>query len=142
MVRWVVAALLAVVCTTTQAEQRISFGGWSHHLFTSVDYHETHNLLVYEKDDLFGGRFTNSFNEESYILGKVVWKKDLTRYWEAYLIAGMIYGYRDCFEPVEDTTSKNVCPALIPGTRYKRWRLEPDLKLVANAVEFNLNWRF
>lgn len=113
---WVAAAFIlgmAAYASNAKAEDELYIGGWSKH-FTGGDYNEQHNLVGINYNSYVGAYFKNSYGRDTYLIGRDFrWSyKDL----HAGVIAGLTYGYRECFG--DDVGGAKLCPTPIPYIGY------------------------
>lgn len=133
------AALVAVfLCLNVHAETSIKVGGWSQHL-SEGDYNSFHRVAIISHNNYFAGYFRNSFDDDSFALGKTWSNKG--RYASYNLHGGLVYGYRDCNKPNGANGKKIVCPMITPEVVAHTIPLQPGLALFgldAVVVTFNV----
>lgn len=134
------ALLLAVlVGLSVQAKaDSLLLGGWSVHLASDYDYNEEHNLVAYERNKWIGGYFKNSFNRDTYFVGRVFNMR--TPVGEIGVIAGAMRGYTVCYG--NDDTNADVCPMIVPYWEPIDTAVAPRFSLVGNAVAASFTVNF
>ncbi len=105
-------ALLLVLPSLTLADS-IRFGGVSTHL-SEKDYNSFHRFIGYEYRDWYAAYFRNSYYEDTFAVGKTVWKKE-TNGADIMLKVGLDYGYRKdskCYkyQGMNNTSDRTFCP--------------------------------
>lgn len=93
----------------------IRFGGVSTHL-SEKDYNSFHRFIGYERGDWYAAYFRNSYYEDTFAVGKTLWKKE-TNGADLMLKAGIDYGYREdskCYkyQGMGNTSDRTVCPRI------------------------------
>lgn len=94
--------------------QEVFYGYKSHHWSSSSYTNDTHHMVGLKVSNFIGGRFDNSYGDETYFIGKygsTIWGN-----LEGFAIVGGMYGYKRCYG--NDDSSKNVCPMLALGVSY------------------------
>lgn len=135
--------LLALIILTTyvvdsNAEVRITGGGWSKHLSSDDATNESHDhwALQYNKIEL--GRFNNSHDDETWYVA-YEWNWLLLDNVQGFLKSGVTYGYRGWYS---DKGNRNWLPMVAPGVRYTRYKVQPELTLFGDAVNFGVSFVF
>lgn len=138
------AALVAVfLCLNfAQADTSIKFGGWSKHL-SDGDYNSFHRVGFVAHNDYFGAYFRNSYDEDTFAMGKT-WQLKQDSVFRFNLHAGLMYGYREsskCYkrQTPKPNNPKIVCPMVAPEAIAHQLPLQPSLMLFGNAVVLALN---
>lgn len=109
-------------------------GEWKHPMITERrEFNESNDLLAIEYKNVFVGYFRNSFDDDTFALGYRFSHK-IGKHWEASLVAGATYGYRDCTSSWDQFESKKVCPALSPMLSYTKYKLKPTVAVIGEAV--------
>tara|TARA_Y100001973_G_scaffold105035_1_gene176718 strand:- start:1682 stop:2119 length:438 start_codon:yes stop_codon:yes gene_type:complete len=137
---WALAAFVAAMALHTynaKAETAVVLGGWSEHLITDEDYNESHDAVLLEHDQYMVGRFNNSYGRESYVAA-YGWTKQWGN-WRGSVHAGVIKGYSKCFG--DDGDSGRVCPMVYPAVTYTKYRVQPQVGLLGEAVVFTVRVR-
>lgn len=137
---WCLAALVAAIALhsyNTQAETAVTLGGWSKHMLTDEDYNSSHDAVLLEHGPIMAGRFTNSYGRESCALA-YGWSRTWGN-WRGAIHAGVIQGYRSCFG--DDGRSGRLCPMAYPSVSYVRYRVQPTVGLLGEAVVFSVRVR-
>lgn len=127
----------AVAAPYVKAETNLYAGAWSTHIGTDEDYNSTHNLLAVEHEQVFAGYFRNSYDEDAFAAGYRFQKS-----WgdfEGGLLVGATYGYRDCLKGYADA-DRRLCPAVAPMVSYTRYRVQPTVILLGNAVAVSVRF--
>lgn len=131
---FVMFATLAT-CQPANAQTHLYAGAWSKHLLTDDDYNETHNLAAVEHKRAFSGYFKNSYDRDSFAVGYSA-IEGRSGDFEAKLILGAVYGYTTCYG--DDSGPKRVCPLAVPMVSYTKYRVQPTLMLMGEAVAFSV----
>lgn len=120
-------------------EQALDSGRWllgsvSTHTDDNYDYESFHRMIGYQHGGWTGAYFTNSYNEDSFLVG-YHFTYEFIKDWEAGLLVGASYGYRDCLKGWDrpDQTRK-VCGALVPTVRYLGFSWEPMVMIQGSAI--------
>lgn len=110
------------------------FGSVSTHTDDNYDYESVHTMIGYQHGGWTGAYFTNSYNEDSFLVG-YHFTYEFIEDWEAGLLVGASYGYRDCLKGWDrpDQTRK-VCGALVPTVRYLGFSWEPMVMIQGSAI--------
>lgn len=134
-----VAIVLALACYgyNAKAETAVTLGGWSKHLITDEDYNESHDAVLVEHNGWMAGRFTNSYDRTTYALA-YGWSKKWGN-WRGSVHAGVMRGYTKCYG--EDGSSANICPMIYPAVTYTKYRVQPQVGLLGEAIVFSIRVR-
>jgi len=130
---WALSALvliLAIYAGSAKAETAVLLGGWSDHLVTDGDYNESHEATIIEHNSWMAGRFTNSYDRNTWFAGKG-WSKQWGN-WRGSVHAGVMHGYRSCYG--DDGDNATVCPMVYPALTYTRYAVQPQVGLLGEAV--------
>jgi hypothetical protein len=142
MIAKLTAALVAVfLCLQfAQAETRLTLGGFSKHM-SDGDYNGFHRTVILSHNKVFGGYFTNSYHDDSFVVGRTF--RTYSRGLEFNLHAGAVYGYREsgkCRKGAYDHSKKIICPMIAPEVVFYRIPLKPSLSWYGlDAVVFHVN---
>lgn len=132
---WLLAGLvliLAVWSGNAKAETYLYAGAWSKHL-VSEGLNEEHRLLAIEHNGWFAGRFTNSYDRESYAVArKFKWTYGEL---EGGVYVGAVRGYTRCWG--DDDSSTNTCPLAVPYITYDA-PVAPQVMLIGEAVAVSI----
>ena len=132
----IVVLALAVWGSNARAETNIYAGAWSKHLITGGDYTSSHDLFAVEHKRIFAARFRNSFGRESYALGRTwTWSKGNL---EAKVVVGAVRGYRGFYGDYDDKT--RVLPLVVPMVSYTKYRVQPTVLLMGEALAFSVRF--
>ncbi len=140
----VAGGALVLFAPPASGETYLHSGAWSHHIGSEYDYNETHNLLAVEHDQWIAGGMKNSFGDDTALAG-YRFKADLLEDVEVSLLAGLTYGYREgCFAPAPEG-EKKVCPHIMPGLTYTKYRFQPSISGGTDfkdegVVVFSVRW--
>lgn len=135
-----IAIALILSLGIAHAETYLYAGAWSKHLeHSEIDYNESHNLLAVEHRQIVVGGFRNSWGRDSWFAA-YRWTWTPLEHVEASVLAGGVYGYSHCWKG-EDGGGRKICPMLSPGITYTRWRVQPSVLLLGNAVGVTVRWR-
>ena len=122
----------ALSISNAEAETSIHAGGLSYHVATGYknDYNNNHNLLAVEHNGLLIGRFSNSYKRTTAIAA-YGWSKQWGN-WRGAVYVGAVRGYRSCFGDEGDKAV--VCPVAIPSIHYTKYRVQPGVLVLGEAV--------
>ena len=122
----------ALSISNAEAETSIHAGGLSYHVATGYknDYNNNHNLLAVEHNGLLIGRFSNSYKRTTAIAA-YGWSKQWGN-WRGDVYVGAVRGYRSCFGDEGDKAV--VCPVAIPSIHYTKYRVQPGVLVMGEAV--------
>ena len=123
----------------TTADPSVYAGAWSKHISSDAP-NETHNLAALEYKGYLGGKFKNSYNDNT-IFAAINYKKNFTKNVEAGIVLGLNYGYRGCFPP-DETGSKSVCPMAVPHVSYTKHVVQPTVLLFGDAIAGSIRIEF
>lgn len=134
-----IVAIILLVCVMGSHADTLYFGGWSTHLGEpDAPYNQSHEMLGYERGNVFAARFINSHNRESYAVA-YAWKwQKADIQWGIY--AGAVYGYRSCYG--DDGEKTVYCPLLVPMVSYTKYAVQPTVLLMGNAATFAIRYSF
>ena len=126
----------ALSVSNAEAEASIHLGGWSKHLVTGNDndYTSSHDLFAVEVGPVLVARFRNSYGRESYAAGygfSKTWGD-----WEGSVYMGAVRGYRGYYGDTENNTK--TLPMVLPSIRYTKFRVQPGLLLLGEALVFEI----
>ena len=136
--RTLVAVLLAALAGCAGAETYVYTGAWSEHINSDYEYNETHSLAAVQSRGAVAGYFRNSFGEDVLFAGGA-----LSRSWadvETSVLAGAMYGYRDCKGGKAHDRSRRACPVVAPMVSYTANAVQPTVIVLGNAVAFSVRW--
>lgn len=119
-----------IFTASVHAEQSITIGGLSYHLFDKTHLDEKgpepwnywHRAFIYTQDGQSLGYFKNSYNDDSYLLTQRVYEHRLLDRVLFSLDAGATYGYRECLKKLMKpklSEGKKLCPNLAPALNYE-----------------------
>ena len=132
----IVVLALAVWGSNARAETNIYAGAWSKHLITDGEYTSSHDLFAVEHKRIFAARFRNSYGRESYALGRTwTWSKGDV---EAKIVFGAVRGYRGFYGDYDDKT--RVLPLVVPMVSYTKYRVQPTVLLMGEALAFSVRF--
>lgn len=127
-----VLALILAYSNNAHSETALHVGGYSYHVATGhkYDYNDWHQLVAVEYDSYIAGRFLNSYDRETFVVG-YGWSKN----WgdiKGSVYVGLTYGYRSCFG--DDGTKGRFCPVAFPTLHYTKYDVQPGLLLFGEAL--------
>lgn len=130
---------VVVMADPVSADTTVHLGGYSYHLSTEDlhDYNNWHRLVAVDVRGALLGRFANSFGRESTILA--YGKTAQWGYWRGTIYLGAVHGYRGCYGDWADRT--HWCPVAMPALRYARYRVQPGVLLLGDAVAVTVSVR-
>ncbi|ASV44534.1 hypothetical protein PBI_SCTP2_519 [Salicola phage SCTP-2] len=117
----------------------LSLGAWSKHVLSNDISNETHNMIAVQKSRIMGGYFKNSHGNDTFFINYYR-EFEITKNIEPFVTFGLMYGYTECFG--EDNSSKDVCPMGVIGVSYTKFRIEPTLYLLGDAISFGPRIKF
>ena len=122
----------AMSASNAKAETSIHLGGWSKHLVTGNDndYTSSHDLFAVEVGPVLVARFRNSYGRESYAAG-YGWSRKWGN-WEGLVYMGVVRGYKGFYGNDEKHTK--TLPMALPSIRYTKYRVQPGLLLLGEAL--------
>lgn len=130
-------ACIFFLSAQSSAETYLNAGAWSHHIGDG-NYNETHNLVAIETKSFIGGYFENSYKDDSFFLA-YRWEAWRFRDIDFSALAGGVYGYSHCTKG-DDGGSKTLCPMIAPAATYTRFKVQPSLLLMGNALALSVRW--
>ena len=134
----ILLTLLLATATPAHAELALLAGGWSTHL-SSGDYNETHEATLVEYKNYMAGTFTNSYGRETWVAG---YGGAIQRgHWRLSGHVGLMRGYERCYGAGRDGDNTKICPMAYPALTYTRYRVQPQLGLLGEAVVFIVRMR-
>lgn len=107
-------------------------GGWSKHTDMEGITNERHDLIAYQRGDWIGGRFINSYGDETAVLARsfgLVQRENFS----VSAVAGTTYGYDNCVTGV-------LCPYGALGVFYSKHRVQPGLLFSGNVTLFTVRF--
>ena len=122
----------ALSISNAEAETSIHAGGLSYHVATGYknDYNNNHNLLAVEHNGLLIGRFSNSYKRTTAIAA-YGWSKQWGN-WRGAVYVGAVRGYRSCYG--DEGGKAVVCPVAFPSLHYTKYRVQPGVLVLGEAV--------
>ena len=121
---------LALLSFNTHADGIEMFAGaWSKHLI-SDGLNKEHNLRAIRYNGYIAGRFTNSYNLETWFSGKSF--SDNYGQIEYGVIVGAMKGYTSCIG--NEGSHGVVCPMIVPYVTSREYIVSPVVMLMGEAV--------
>lgn len=126
-------------------------GAWSKHMGGDTymegkrikEYNETHNLIGIEIDGYLVSSFYNSFYTQGYLVGKKFYRDEIIKDFEFSIYVGATSGYAICMGEKEPGYEYNRwCPAVVPTIAYTRFKVEPVVLIIGNALALSVRWEF
>lgn len=122
-------------------------GGWSHHLTDYEvtdseydDFNEKHDLVGIEYDGWLVAYYNNSFHKDSYVLAKNVFQRTYGDF-DLSVYAGAVYGYASCVgEKKPPHGESKTCAMIAPAVTYTKYKVQPSILLLGNAVALSIRW--
>lgn len=111
----------------------VFLGAVTDHPFSDEEFNENNRLAAIEYGGIFAGYFNNSYGEDTFALGYRA-KKQITKNIEISAVMGVTYGYRNCTSGWSDTNGKKLCPAFAPMISYTKYRIQPTIAVIGEAV--------
>lgn len=136
-------AICLILCALPVCADSITYGGFSTHIGSEHNYEWFHRMVLLEKDSYVVGYFRNSYDEDTFTVGKMFTKKDKQVNLNLYL--GATYGYREssgCYKHQLDkpNNDKIVCPAVAIGIDFPEVKTHPSILLLGNALVFGFKY--
>lgn len=142
----VCATMMLMAAGSAHAEQfnldagaSLFAGAWSTHLITEDYTNETHNLVGVEYKGFVAGYFENSYGRDTVFVGKFM-ETNLTENISGFVIVGAMHGYTRCVG--EDGSSKNLCLMASVGASYTRYKVQPTVFMLGDAVAGGFRYQF
>jgi len=136
--------IIAIVTTLTLmllsvpafSDTAIHAGAVSYHVLTGHenDYNGNNKLAAVEHNKIFVGRFSNSYHRTTTVAAygfKRQWND-----WRGAVYVGAVYGYRSCFG--DDGHKAVICPVVFPTLHYTKYRVQPGILILGEAVALSL----
>ncbi len=122
-------------------------GGWSYHLTEYKekdtgydDFNSTHNLIGVEYDGWLVAYYNNSFYKDSYVLAKNVFQRTYGDF-DLSVYAGVVHGYASCIGEKNPAHGKSkACVMVAPALTYTKYKVQPSVLLLGNAVALSIRW--
>lgn len=141
---YLIIALVSVallIFSEDASADAIYVGGITKHLYRDYDsngdrLNEKNMLVAYQTGSFISGLYDNSYGDPTAFAGKVVHIGDW-EYIELDLVIIGTYGYSYCFG-----LKSKLCGAIVPGITYKRYNLQPTLKLFGDAATLGVRYVF
>ena len=122
--------LAALYSASAKSETAIWAGAWSSHPLSDEEYTSSHDLVAVEHENWMAARFRNSHGRESYDVGYGrSWQHGDVRL-AGYI--GVVRGYTVCWN--DDDSNTNVCPMAVGAAHYTKYRVQPGVLLMGQAV--------
>src|SRR5690554_416747 len=124
-----------------QADVSLQLGAWSYHLMTGDDYDYTssHDLVGIEYKKVMATTFRNSYGRRTYSLSGEVFSFKQGD-WVGSVHVGIMRGYRKCYG--DDGSNTNVCPLIVPRLSYAKYKVQPTILLMGEAVAGSIRIEF
>ena len=130
---------LLFVCQLSFADS-IYIGGFSEHLGTHMKVtNNVHHLVAIEHETLFVGVYKNSYDDWTTVVAKRLEFMESPN-WKAAVNVGIVHGYHKCFRV--KSTYKITCVAAIPELTYTKYKVQPTLVLLGDAVGLTFKVEF
>lgn len=121
-------------------------GAWSHHITESSDtynYNETNNLVGVQYQNVVLATFKNSHNQQTQLAGVYFTTPLKDTPIEVSVIAGVVYGYKDCFGRGELAADKRYCGLLAPEITLNLGLFKPSIILLGKNIQvLTFKWEF
>jgi len=132
----VTALTLLLLSEAAFSDTAIHVGAFSYHIITGHknDYNSNHKLVAVEHNKIFVGRFSNSYHRTTTVAAygfERQWGD-----WRGVVYIGAVRGYRSCFG--DGGHEAVICPVLVPTLHYTKYRVQPGILLLGEAVAFSL----
>ena len=117
----------------------IIVGGWSTHIASpDSQYNQDHRLIGYDSEEWLFASFKNSYDRDSFAIMKG-WHKR-TSLFRLSLYGGGVYGYRSCYG--DEGEDGRLCPLIVPAVSYTRYKLQPAVFLMGEALVASVRYEF
>lgn len=134
------AMIIAIVLMITAGEAMAGaayLGAWSEHFAgDGYDYNDNHELVAVESGGWIVGTYKNSYYDRGHLVG-YGWDLGRVDDWRLRLYTGATHGYRGYRFCINE-----ICPALVPELSYTRYRIQPTVMLVSDAVAVAVKFKF
>lgn len=138
--KMLIVLMLSLICVNASADSLYT-GAWSTHINPHEDVNnEKHNLIAYEHSNIVVGYFKNSFSYDSAIL---LYQYPVKTYGNIDINVGFgaTYGYRECpYSEDPESTKAKVCIAVVPEIVYTKYKVQPAVLILGNAIAFSIKW--
>ncbi len=136
-----VLAILVIIFSFSAKADNLYTGAWSYHInSTPFITNETHHLLAYEHDRLIVGAFKNSYGDLTAVVGSRFELFEAGDF-RGGIYLGITYGYRTCDNMAKGNPDRVFCPAVVPEISYTRYKLQPTVMLLGNAIALSFKWK-
>jgi hypothetical protein len=133
----IVSALtLMLLSVSAFSDTAIHAGAISYHVLTGHknDYNSNHKLFAVEHNEIFVGRFSNSYHRTTTVAAygfERQWDN-----WRGAVYVGALRGYRSCFG--DNGHKAVICPVVFPTLHYTKYRVQPGILILGEAVALSL----
>jgi hypothetical protein len=118
----------------------VYLGAVSYHINDDRDLKSTHAMLACEKGGYIVGAMENSHEDPTALVGKKfnIYSKG---YIDSRIYVGATYGYYGC-DNRDTGSSRSICPMIVPEISYTKYRVEPAIVLLGNALAVTVKYNF
>lgn len=148
----IIAFTLLLISTVTFAKEDSELylytGAWSHHFADHPaekggwKYNESHDLVGLEYKGWLAAYYKNTFYDDGAIVAKELLQWSYGDFdFSAY--GGAVYGYGNCSDPKsmpKEELKKKICPFGTVAVVYTRFKVEPALMLIPQAIIASIRW--
>lgn len=145
-----IAFVILCACIQESKADSIHLGAWSYHINPVVGVNnERHDLIAYEHNSYVIAVFKNSFGDRTYGVGK---EFELFEYnnIKGSVLVGLDYGYKECIAKKQTAEQykyhsrgdAQVCFLAVPSIQYTKYKLQPTISLMGDAVTLGTKWDF
>lgn len=138
--KYIIFSICLIFAAKAQAQSVVSaeyVGAYTWHPQKPADgykLNDNNHLLAYEYGGWIGGYFKNSYRHDTEFFGKIYHRR-LSRNVLLSFVVGIDRGYKSCW-PVNGgfNAPTRTCPLATAAISYTRWRIQPTLILLPEAV--------
>lgn len=137
-------AFVVLLLSFTASADALYTGAWSYHIDPAPTVNnETHYLLAYEHEGYILGGFKNSFSDPTAVIGKRFELFEAGDF-KGGIYLGATYGYYGCTpergRPTHPNNDRQACLAAVPEISYTKYKVQPTVMLLGNAIAFSIKW--
>jgi hypothetical protein len=135
------------LCAPVEAkDNHLYTGAWSFHHMTPENgkaYNETNNLVGVQYKNVFLGTFNNSYHNQTHIAGLYFPTPLKDTLIEVSLVAGVAYGYKECFAAGNPQAKTKYCGIVIPEITLNLGRFKPSIIVFGSDIQVvTFKWEF
>lgn len=137
--KYLIAVILTLTCVFANADTLYT-GAWSKHIDDDpLVNNNTHALIAYEHRNIVVGYYDNSYSEDTVF---TLYQYNVATYGNIDLNVGVgiSYGYSKCAYSKSDNNPREVCLIAVPEIVYTKYKVQPAILLLGNAVAISIKW--